>query len=129
MLTFNLRPNVQFSVLTLLDIVEHCFLFETPLFSMGFQALTLCWFLSTPLAPFSVSFIHPSFFPPTSSAIEFGGLHRGPPLFSLCLHSISKLMSSNAFRVIVVSLIYFLSQTSLHELQTHIANCLPDISF
>lgn len=50
MLTFSLRSNVQFSVLILLEIVDHCFVLETLFFSLGFQAPTRSCFLLAPLA-------------------------------------------------------------------------------
>lgn len=90
MLKFNLRSHMQF---LLLEIVYHFFLLET-VFSLSFQAPTLSWFLWAPLAPLFIPL--PS---PTYSTVEFPGLHLGPPLFSLCPHSIPKFMASNTFHV------------------------------
>lgn len=99
-LVFNLTSHFQFSASTLLEIADHSFHLET-IFSFDFWDLTLSWFLSVPLTPFSVSFIYPFPLPnfPAIVSQDSALLH----LFSLILspHSISNLMALNISHVLL----------------------------
>lgn len=118
MLKFNLRSHVQF---LLLEIVDHFFLFET-IFSHGFQAPTLSWFLLAPLAPLFI----PLPFPNLLNSRVFRASSWSTTFLSLSSLHI-QIHDFKYTPCATFSLIYFFSQPFPGEFQTHTTNCLPDI--